>query len=110
MKKTLMLSLLAIGVLVTTACSLKTETYDENSRQTHISEYCNSFFDGCNNCQKISNSNDVACTKMYCETYQKPECLDAMDPSRDQNNDGINDCESDGTCDDSIDYRQPKTI
>ena len=31
-----------------------------------------------------------------------------MDPSWDVNGDGINDCESDGTCDDSVDYTKPK--
>ena len=34
----------------------------------------------------------------------------AMDPSRDANNDGINDCEDDGTCDDTVDYSQPRPI
>lgn len=31
-----------------------------------------------------------------------------MHPSWDRNNDGINDCEDDGSCDDSIDYTQPR--
>jgi len=31
-----------------------------------------------------------------------------MHPSWDKNNDGINDCEDDGSCDDSIDYTKPR--
>jgi hypothetical protein len=33
--------------------------------------------------------------------------MDMMDPSRDTTGNGINDCEEDGTCDDSVDYTQP---
>lgn len=32
-----------------------------------------------------------------------------MHPSWDQNKDGINDCEDDGTCDDARDYTLPRT-
>jgi len=31
-----------------------------------------------------------------------------MHPSWDRNKDGINDCEDDGSCDDSIDYTKPR--
>ena len=31
-----------------------------------------------------------------------------MHPSWDADNDGVNDCEKDGTCDDSVDYSQPR--
>ncbi len=31
-----------------------------------------------------------------------------MHPSWDADNDGINDCENDGSCDDSVDYGQPR--
>lgn len=91
-------------------CTQKTQeiSYNQDSRKTMIPETCTSFFDGCNNCNKMENSTEAACTKMFCQTYEEPKCLDTMDPSRDKNKDGINDCEKDGTCDDSINYTQPK--
>jgi len=35
------------------------------------------------------------------------DMLDEVHPSWDQNHDGINDCEIDFSCDDTIDYSQP---
>lgn len=37
-----------------------------------------------------------------------PGATNSMHPSWDIDNDGINDCETEGTCDDSVDYSQPK--
>ncbi len=50
--------------------------YDENSWKTMIPSSCVSFFDGCNNCTRMEGSTEAACTRMFCETYQKPECRD----------------------------------
>jgi hypothetical protein len=50
--------------------------YDQNSWKTMIPDSCMSFFDGCNNCQRIEGEAEAACTRMYCETYGKPECRD----------------------------------
>lgn len=40
----------------------------------------------------------------YCSKYLAPK----MHPSWDADGDGVNDCENDGTCDDSVDYTQPR--
>ncbi len=40
----------------------------------------------------------------YCPEYLDP----TMHPSWDADRDGINDCEADGICDDSVDYTQPR--
>lgn len=53
--------------------------YDQNSRKNLISQNCNTFFDGCNSCFKIENG-EAACTKRYCESYQKPYCTDLENP------------------------------
>lgn len=50
--------------------------YDQNSWRTMIPDSCASFFDGCNNCRRMEGEAEVACTRMYCETYRKPECRD----------------------------------
>ncbi len=68
------------GLLATTcvlcACSSQEEiTYDQNSWETMIPESCASFFDGCNNCNRTPGS-AAACTRMFCEQYQEPKCLD----------------------------------
>ncbi|AXK41634.1 hypothetical protein [Erythrobacter aureus] len=39
----------------------------------------------------------------YCPEYLEP----TMHPSWDKDGDGLNDCEKDGICDDSVDYTQP---
>lgn len=36
---------------------------------------CNSWFDGCNNCNVLENG-ELACTKMFCETLAEPKCND----------------------------------
>jgi len=51
---------------------------------------------------------------MACAQDQAPKCLEyftakTMHPSWDNDQDGLNDCEKDGTCDDSIDYTLPKS-
>jgi hypothetical protein len=53
-----------------------TTTYTQDSWQTMIPETCQSFFDGCNNCGRVPENGEVACTMMYCENYQQPKCLD----------------------------------
>jgi len=109
MKKTLLLTLLSTALILTWCSQIPTNTtYNADSRKTKIPETCKSFFDGCNNCSKIENSTEAACTRMYCESYQEPKCLDTIHPSWDLDNDWVNDCEKNGTCDDSVDYTQPK--
>lgn len=51
-------------------------TYDENSWRTEIAESCTSYYDGCNTCKRIEGSDAAACTKKFCENYEKPYCLD----------------------------------
>lgn len=50
--------------------------YDMNSWKTMIPESCNSFFDGCNNCRRMKGEDVAACTRMFCQNYQEPKCLD----------------------------------
>lgn len=49
--------------------------YNADSRKEIIAEDCQSFFDGCNNCNKTKNW-EIICTLMYCETYAEPVCTD----------------------------------
>lgn len=53
------------------------EGYDQHSWKTIISDSCQSFFDGCNNCKRITGKSDAACTRKMCKNgYEKPKCLD----------------------------------
>ena len=68
---------IAIAVLLLSACSSPKEmTYTQDSWETMIPSSCASFFDGCNNCFRDLESQTIGCTKMYCEQYQEPRCLD----------------------------------
>lgn len=49
--------------------------YNEDSWKTLIPENCQSFSDGCNTCTRALGG-EPACTKMFCETYAEPKCLD----------------------------------
>lgn len=49
--------------------------YNQESWKTVIPSTCRSFNDGCNNCRKMGNE-EAACTRMLCEQYEKPKCLD----------------------------------
>ncbi len=51
-------------------------SFNQDSWKTLIDESCSSFFDGCNTCRKESGSDGAACTRMFCETYEEPRCLD----------------------------------
>ena len=42
----------------------------------------------------------------YCSEYLAK--VDGVHPSWDVNEDGLNDCEDEGICDDSVDYSQPR--
>lgn len=79
-----------------------------------IDANCKRYFDGCNNCARSVYGGDMACTMMACAQDQAPKCLEyftqkTMHPSWDTNEDGVNDCEKEGTCDDSVDYTLPKS-
>lgn len=50
--------------------------YDMNSWKTMIPATCASFFDGCNTCRRGGGSDMAACTRMACQQYEKPKCLD----------------------------------
>merc|ERR1719261_402979 len=43
-------------------------------------KHCRKFFDGCNECKCEHTTNGhsivVGCTKMFCETFKEPKCLD----------------------------------
>lgn len=54
----------------------KKVSYDQHSWKDIIDESCQSFFDGCNNCQRIAGKSDAACTRKMCQAYEKPRCLD----------------------------------
>ena len=50
--------------------------YNSKSWETFIDKNCQSFFDGCNNCNRQEGSDMAACTRKGCLEYKKPECLD----------------------------------
>ena len=56
----------------------QTAVYDKNSWKTMIPDSCASFFDGCNTCSRIEGGAEAACTRMFCETYEKPACRDGQ--------------------------------
>lgn len=51
-------------------------TFNQNSWKTTISDTCQSFYDGCNNCMRGEDSETIACTRRYCHAYTEPTCLD----------------------------------
>ena len=52
-----------------TECELN--QVDKDSWKTVIQESCNSFYDGCNTCNRSDGNNDlIACTERYCEVYE----------------------------------------
>lgn len=50
--------------------------YDQNSWKDLIDPNCPSFFDGCNNCHRDPVIGQAACTRKFCQEYEKPKCLD----------------------------------
>lgn len=54
----------------------ETVSYDANSWKTMIPDTCESFSDGCNTCNREAGSDIAACTRMFCQEYQEPTCLD----------------------------------
>jgi len=50
-------------------------TYDQDSWKDMISEGCTAYFDGCNNCRREPGAEIAACTRKFCQEYEKPECL-----------------------------------
>jgi len=44
---------------------------------------CVSYFDGCNNCIVVSWE-IAGCTKMFCEKYEEPKCLEYIENQKDQ--------------------------
>lgn len=88
MKKLFILPLIALVGLTLAGCTTPTMdvdtdvttsgdvvVYDANSWKDTIADSCQSFNDGCNQCMKGENG-EVACTKMYCETYAEAFCTD----------------------------------
>ncbi|MDF2379626.1 MAG: hypothetical protein P1V18_05435 [Candidatus Gracilibacteria bacterium] len=51
-------------------------SYDMDSWKTLILDSCLSFSDGCNTCNRQSGSSQAACTRKFCQEYEKPKCLD----------------------------------
>ncbi len=54
-------------------------------------------------CSKENSSNTTPPS-----TNSQPPAAKTMHPSWDADQDGMNDCENDGSCDDTIDYTQPR--
>lgn len=51
------------------------QEYDSDSWKSMIDSECRSFFDGCNQCRQEPGKAGL-CTRMACQTYQQPRCLD----------------------------------
>jgi len=70
--------ILPIALCMLSACSgEETQEYTQDSWKTMIPDTCLSFTDGCNTCSRSEGSDVAACTKMFCQQYSKPECLDS---------------------------------
>ncbi len=91
MKKIYILSLLSICWVILNWClSNNTIVYTEDTlTSTGENSYtsdswkdlpssCQSFYDGCNHCNKSWNENDITCTEIYCEIYSEPYCKDDL--------------------------------
>jgi len=52
---------------------------EDCSQTPIIPKDCISWYDGCNNCT-VENGKLSACTRMYCEKYQEPKCLQYQEP------------------------------
>ena len=65
--------------------ALDDAVWDQNSWREVIADDCRVFFDGCNNCRRVTESSSLAaCTRMACAEYRKPRCLDeAVETSAD---------------------------
>ncbi len=50
--------------------------YNSTSWQQVIPEACQTFFDGCNKCQRAPGAMAAACTRVACMEYSEPKCLD----------------------------------
>jgi len=77
--KKLIVWFMALGLFILAGCaSTPTQevTYDPDSWKTEIAASCQIFFDGCNQCMRLPHSDEAGCTKMFCETYAQPYCMD----------------------------------
>jgi membrane-bound inhibitor of C-type lysozyme len=63
---------------------VETERYNQESWKTMIADSCTSFFDGCNNCNRMEGGSMAACTEKFCAAYQKPECLEERTTNADE--------------------------
>ena len=53
------------------------ETIDEEEIQDLTApKNCKSWFDGCNNCFRFEEEGALACTRKFCQTPEKPKCLE----------------------------------
>jgi hypothetical protein len=80
MNKLLTTTLSLGAILLLAGCNQQTQSINESeitseSWKTMIPQSCQSFFDGCNNCMRTADG-EVACTRMFCEKYDTPKCLD----------------------------------
>ncbi len=80
MNKLLATTLSLGAILLLAGCNQQTQSINESeitseSWKTMIPQSCQSFFDGCNNCMRTADG-EVACTRMFCEKYDTPKCLD----------------------------------
>ena len=80
MNKLLATTLSLVAILLLAGCNQQTQSINESeitseSWKTMIPQSCQSFFDGCNNCMRTADG-EVACTRMFCEKYDTPKCLD----------------------------------
>ena len=104
---------MAITALVgLAACEQAEQDADPNTAdsQTAVAERKISFCDGEGNRYASEEEAQAAGLEpaeygaTYCPEYLEP----TMHPSWDKDGDGLNDCEKDGICDDSVDYTQPR--
>ena len=98
MKHTWLLSLWLLSILFLAWCTnpmsgepitIPDETvintwYTADSWKENIPDTCQSFYDGCNHCNRVGTWTDIACTKMYCEIYSESYCKDDI-PSDETN-------------------------
>ena len=120
MMRTLGISMAITALVGLAACEQAEQDADPNTTETEIEQVTGpeaplaerkiSFCDGEGNRYASEEEAQAAGLEpaeygaTYCPEYLEP----TMHPSWDKDGDGLNDCEKDGICDDSVDYTQPR--
>ena len=72
-REIVIIGLCIIGLFISACTNTDNSPSDTNDDIDLMN--CISYYDGCNTCQVV-NGEIGGCTKMYCEEYKEPKCLE----------------------------------